>query len=72
MLQYKTKLEKSEKVQKSQNAESPLGGWGVGSKEATRNFFLLLGYNAIAETFFGHPELPGGSPFSLAAFLCIF
>ena len=42
MLQYKTKLEKSEKVQKSQNARSPLGGWGAGSKEPTQTCFLLL------------------------------
>ena len=42
MLQYKTKLEKSKKVQKSQNAGSPLGGWGAGSKEPTQSNFLLL------------------------------
>ena len=52
MFQYKTKLEKNEKVQKSQNAGSPLGGWGVSLKEPTRNFFLLLGYNALAEKLF--------------------
>ena len=46
MLQYKTKLEKSEKVQKSQNAGSPLGGWGAGSKEPTQTwFFIIKGYN---------------------------
>ena len=53
ILQYTTKLEKNEKMQKSQNARSPLGGWGVGLKEPTRNCFLLLGYNDLAEMLFG-------------------
>ena len=47
MLQYTTKLEKSEKVQKTTKRRIPPEGWGVGSKEHTRNCFLLLGYNAL-------------------------
>ena len=53
MLQYTTKLEKIEKVQKTTKRKIPLGGRGVRSKEPTRNCFLLLGYNALAETLFG-------------------
>ena len=47
MLQYKTKLETSEKVQKSRNTGSPLRGWGAGSKEPTRrySFFIIMGYS---------------------------
>ena len=55
MLLKTTKLKKkTEQIRKSQkNAESPLGGWGVGSKEPTQTCFLLLGYNALAEMLFG-------------------
>ena len=46
ILHDKTKLEqKGEKMQKSEtDMDPPLGGWGVGSKEPTRNdsFLLLL------------------------------
>ena len=55
MLLKTTKLKKkNEKMKKSQkNSESPLGGWGVGSKEPTQTCLLLLDYNALAEMLFG-------------------
>ena len=40
MLQYKTKLEKNEKVQKTQNAGSPLGGKSL----LEVNLFIIKGY----------------------------
>ena len=43
MLQYKTKQEKREKVQKSQNEESPLGGGEMDQKSLLKlNFFCSL------------------------------
>ena len=54
MLLKTTKLKKTKKkTQNHKNAESPLGGWGVGSKEPTQTYFLLLDYNVLAERPFG-------------------
>ena len=53
MLLKTTKLEKTEKITKSQKRIIPPRGMGSGLERAYSNLLLLIGYNASTEMLFG-------------------